>query len=76
MNIHQLYSNAQAMYYLDLPHTSMEQSQNYLEEILLKNDKSPRHLWELAVELADTREFIGMVCLEPETSWLKEGRAD
>jgi len=76
MNVHRLYSDAKAMYFLDLPHAEIAQSQEYLEGVLADNSKNPRRSWQIAVELADSRVFIGIACLEPETAELKDGRAE
>lgn len=69
-------SNSKVMRFLDLPHPNVEHSKKYIESIILQNSENPRMIWKMAVFLNDTKVFIGMVCLEPETTYIKEGRAE
>ena len=70
-----LFSNSQAMYFLDLPHPNIEYTKNDLDEVLQAYQEKPRRCFKMAVVLESTQKFIGVVNLEVETSYIKDGRA-
>ncbi|MCL2773946.1 MAG: GNAT family N-acetyltransferase [Oscillospiraceae bacterium] len=75
-NVYNLFSNPEVMYFLDLPHSNIEHTKRYIENLLKKYQEYPRRCYEMAVILADTHLFIGIVSLEVETSNLRDGRSD
>jgi RimJ/RimL family protein N-acetyltransferase len=64
------------MYFLDLPHSNIEETRECIENTLKAYQESPRKCFEMAVVLKDTGLFAGIVELEVETSYTKDGRAD
>jgi len=70
-----LFSNKDAMYYLDLPHPNIEHTQKYIVALLAKYQETPRRCYEMAVILAETNTFIGVVNLDIEHPYLKDARA-
>ena len=63
------------MYYLDLPHPNIEYTEKYITELLAKCLETPRRCYEMAVILAETNTFIGVVSLDIEHPYLKDARA-
>jgi len=74
-DVHTLFSDKEAMYYLDLPHPSIEHTQQYITEILAKYQENPRRCYEMAVVLEKPNIFVGVINLEIEHSYLKDARA-
>lgn len=74
-DIYVLFSNKETMYYLDLPHPNIEHSQQYVNEILTRYQDNPRRCYEMAVILAETDTFVGVVNLDVEHPYLTDARA-
>ena len=68
-DVYNLFSNPTVMYFLDLPHPSIEYSREYIRTC-------PRTHYEFAVVLIDTEEFLGIVELNVEFEPIIDSRAD
>ncbi len=75
-DVYNLFSNKETMYFLDLPHPNLEYTKTYIEHLIKKYDENPRRCWKLAIISLKTQDFMGVVELNIETSYIEEGRAD
>jgi len=75
-DIYRLYSNNEVMYFLDAPHSNVEYTRKYIEELLENNQKIPRTCYKMAVVSRDTKMFMGIAELDVEFVPIIDSRAD
>lgn len=75
-NLYQMMSSPIVMQYLDLPHSSITQSLDYITWFKNESTSHNRRHWNLAIIKKESGAYVGKVHLSVETDYIVDGRAD